>query len=70
MQMWRHGWCPRCQRDRQSCYLLLAHPLNESHVASSGCGKYKYKYKYKCVCVCVCVCGGEGVQLYDLQYVK
>ena len=55
MQMWRHGWCPRCQRDRQSCYLLLAHPLNESHVASSGCGKYKYKYKYKCVCVCVCV---------------
>ena len=41
-------------RDHQSCYLLLAHPLNGGHVVSSGCGKYKYK----CVCVCViCVCG-------------
>ena len=46
MQMWRQGWCPRCQRDHQSCYLLLAHPLNGGHIASSGSGKYKYK----CVC--------------------
>ena len=23
-----------------SCYLLLAHPLNGTHVASTGCGKY------------------------------
>ena len=34
-------WCPRCQRGHQSCYLLLAHPLNGldgGHVAKSGSG--------------------------------
>ena len=55
MRMWRQGWCPRCQRDHQSCYVLLAHPLNGGHVVSSGSGKYKYKYKYKSVSLCVCV---------------
>ena len=42
--------------DHQSCYLLLAHPLNGGYVASSGRGKYKYKCECVCACVCVCVC--------------
>ena len=46
-----------------SCCLLQAHPLNRSHIASFGCGKYKYKYKCVCVCVylCVCVCVSVAV---------
>ena len=39
--------------EHQSCCLLLAHPLNGGHVASSSCGKYQ---RVRCIYVCVCAC--------------
>ena len=58
MQLGRQGWCPRCQRDHQSCCLLLAHPLSGGHIAS-----FHSSGTYKRVCVHACV------QVYIHMYI-
>ena len=57
MQLGRWGYCPHCQQGHQSCCLLLAHPLNGGHIASSSSGNTSTSVRvYMCMCMCVYIC--------------